>query len=184
MFKAFRTGTATAIFATILLTGSSVAVAQHSQPSTQGHAGTHEFHRHHIALFLGATNGVLESGHGEDHGHGTESKKRNTDFSIGVDYQYRVHRYLGLGALMDYAAGDLRTTVFAAGAFIRPVGGLQILTAPGFESHAGKRHALFRLGFYYEFPFADRFALTPNFNIDFVNGEQVYIYGVAFGVGF
>jgi len=160
------------------------AEPQHVPSDPHENTNSHEFHRHHAALFLGITNGVLESGHDEDPRDHAEGEQRNNDFSVGVDYEYRILHNLGLGALVDYAPGDLRTTVFAAGAFIHPTGGLLVVAAPGFESHEGKRHALFRLGFGYEFDLADRFSMTPNFNIDFVNGRQIYVYGLGIGVGF
>jgi len=176
----------TVVASLILFFGLVGASAEPQHASSDPHESTssHEFHRHHVAVFLGATYGVLERGHDEDPQAQEEGEIRNTDFSVGVDYEYRILRNLSLGALIDYAPGDLRTTVFAAGAFIRPIGGLMVVAAPGFESHEGKQHALFRLGFGYEFGMADRFSLTPNFNIDFVNGQQVYVYGLSVGVGF
>ena len=182
MNNKYRIGIAAA--AVILFFGAIGVADEPQHASSDPHGNGHEFHRHHVALFLGATSGILENGHGEDpHAHG-ESEKRNTDFSIGVDYEYRILKKLGIGALVDYAPGDLRTTVFAAGAFIRPIGSLLVIAAPGFERHEQNRHALFRLGFGYEFDVADRFSLTPNFNIDFVNGRQVYVYGISLGTGF
>ena len=53
-----------------------------------------------ISLFLGATSG-----------------SEDTAFTIGVDYQYRISNVFGVGALLDFAGGDFKSTLVAPALF-------------------------------------------------------------------
>jgi hypothetical protein len=82
------------------------------------------------------------------------------------------------------------------------VGGLQLLAAPGIEFHEGRdggghggakssdeadadaTYFLFRVGLAYDIHLAERFGLAPGLNLDFVNGEEVWVYGVTLTYGF
>ena len=108
----------------------------------------------------------------------------------------------GIGAVLEYAGGDLRNTIFVAPFIWKPVGDLFLLAGPGVEFHNGRgtseHHAfksggeedrdetyfLFRLGVGYSFHVGERYAIIPQVNLDLVNGEQVWVGGVAFGVMF
>jgi hypothetical protein len=35
-----------------------------------------------------------------------------------------------------------------------------------------------------EFQWGNRFTISPNLNIDFVDGERLYVFGAALGIGF
>ena len=78
-----------------------------------------------------------------------------------------------------------------------------MLTAPGVEYHNGRgtvEHHLFkaesaaedkdntyfvlRLGTAYYFHVGSRFGIGPAVSVDFVEGEEVWVYGVNFEVGF
>jgi hypothetical protein len=172
------------IIISIMLIGES-ALAQetgeaHDQTGHEKHG-----HRHHIGMFVGGTYGEL-SGHHEvgtlSNGHSSGIEKENA-FTLGVDYQFRLYRFLGLGGFYDHAFGDFRTTVVAPGLFIRPVEKVQILAAPGVELHEGENVFVFRLGFYYEFHI-NRLSLAPTAAVDFVYGKEVFVYGLTFGFGF
>ena len=127
-----------------------------------------EHHRHEVALFLGNTHDE-----GED------------DFSIGVDYDYRLENLpmLGVGGLVEYTGGDADATIVAAALFFHPVGELRLLVAPGLEFADSEEEFLVRAGVAWEFDLG-RVAITPQFNVDFVDGEEAQIYGVSFGWGF
>ena len=48
---------------------------------------------------------------------------------------------------------------------------------------ASENEFLFRTGVAYEFEIG-RWSITPQFNVDFVDGEEAYVYGLSFGWGF
>ena len=58
--------------------------------------------------------------------------------------------------------------------------------APGIEieDEDGDNNFLLRVGAAYEFEFAERWSLTPEFNVDFVDGDEVFVYGFSFGYEF
>lgn len=41
---------------------------------------------------------------------GTESDEDGTEFTIGLDYEYRVNELIGLGGVVEYATGDYDAT--------------------------------------------------------------------------
>ena len=86
-----------------------------------GHGGR-PVHKNDIGIFIGAT---------DEHGHATEP-------SLGVEYRRRVANRLGVGALFDYAGGDLRNAIFAASLTWSPIGGMFLMAAPGVELHRGQ----------------------------------------------
>jgi hypothetical protein len=94
-------------------------------------------------------------------------------FSLGLDYEYKFSEVFGIGGLLDHANGDVRTWVVGVPIFAHPVGGLVVLLAPGVEHQNDGDNEALVLG--------DRFVVTPIVNVDFVDGDKVYVYGVEFG---
>lgn len=148
-------------------------------------------HKNDFAIFLGAS---------DDHVHPTEP-------TLGVAYRHRVARRLAVGALFDYAGGDQRNVIFAASVTWFPIGRLQLMAAPGVELHRGQgptvccgcggvyegedpeqarqidedaKYFVFRLGAGWHFPIGQIYGVSPNINVDFVDGEKVWVYGVNF----
>ncbi len=174
--------------------GASAYAEEHSEErhaeAAAGEHEEHDFHRHHLSVFLGATTADVEV-HGGEGDAGTQSEggetsgetTRETEASIGFDYEYRLNRTWGIGFLFDYVAGDARTSVAGIPVFLHPAGGLKLLAAPGIERHEGENEFLVRLGLGYQFDLG-RWAITPGANVDFVDGDQVYVYGLYIGRGF
>ncbi len=138
------------------------------------------FHEHHLGLFIGGSRLKQEDG-----------------FTVGGEYEYRLHQLLGLGFEAEYAGGDLRETVAVFPVFFHPGAGLKLAAGPGFErateevtgpeaNTAGEKRTnfLFRVSILYDFPVKERCIISPGLSLDFVNGRQVWVYGVTFGVGF
>ncbi len=138
------------------------------------------FHTHHLGAFIG----------------GSRLKAQN-GFTVGGEYEYRLHKLLGLGFEAEYAGGDLRETVAVFPVFFHPGAGLKLAAGPGFErapeemgeaelQSAGRKETnfLFRVSILYDFPAGERFTISPSLSLDFVNGRQVWVYGVSLGVGF
>lgn len=162
---------------------------RHAEATVAEHE-EHEFHRHHLSVFLGATTADVELG-GEGGEAGTESEggetsgetKTQTDGSIGLDYEYRLNRAWGLVVGFEWVGGDTRQWMAGLGAMLHPVTGLKLLAGPGVERHEGEEEFLFRLGAMYDFGLGS-WSLTPAINVDFLDGEQAYVYGIYFGKGF
>ena len=82
------------------------------------------------------------------------------------------------------------------------IGGLQLLAAAGIELHEGRdggghggtrsgdeadadaTYFVFRVGLAYDIHLNQRFGLAPGVNLDFVNGEEVWVYGLTLTYGF
>ena len=185
--------------AALLLALGSLPAASASQEHTTGaHEGAEEAHEgeeHHtnrLAVFLGGT-------HAEDETQGT----------IGLEYERHLAGPVGLALAFEYAGGDFREYILGAGVQINPVGGLIFTLGAGLERRPveeehgeepgtdpevevasnevdGGKESLFvfRLGVAYEIELGDRWSLAPQFNLDFVDGEVVEVFGVSVGFGF
>ena len=169
----FQKGHLSLIIACLL----TVAFAQ-SVVAEEAHEGAaHEFHRHHMALILGNT-----QNDGSEHG-----------LSVGVDYVYRINSWLGIGGLVEYAGGDFKHCLLMAPLVITPYKGWVFNVAPGTELHKEhgdheenkrERDWVVRTGVAYQFHFGERYTIAPEFNVDFSEHETLFIYGIAFGIGF
>jgi hypothetical protein len=153
---------------------------------TAEHHG-HSFHPNDLGVFLGATD---EQGH-------------DLQFTYGLDYERRFSEHLGIGGLIDYAGGGLRNTVLAVPVFWHPGGGWKLIAAPGVEFHNGRggggehatgdgghgeadddeTHFLFRIGAGYHVHVSDHWGVVPTVDLDFVDGEEVWVYGVGLAYG-
>jgi hypothetical protein len=139
--------------------------------------GSHEFHRHHMALILGNTqNDGSESG-----------------LSVGLDYEYRFNKWMGTGGLAEYAGGDFKHLLLFVPLYIHPYKDWLFVVAGGTEIH--KEHEghdedkrtrdwVVRTGVAYHFPFGEKYTIAPEFNVDFSENETLFVYGIAIGVGF
>jgi hypothetical protein len=151
--------------------GPSVLLLLTATGAAAGDADGREFHRHHVGVFVGGASRPED--HGTEHG-----------FAGGMDYEYRFSQWVGVGVLAEAATGDLRDVVVAGLVFVHPWKGLLFAAGPGAEISSHGTEFLARLGLAYQFPIWERFTIAPNFNVDLVDGEPTYIYGVTFGIGF
>ncbi|SHK45047.1 hypothetical protein SAMN05444000_13014 [Shimia gijangensis] len=136
-----------------------------------GHGSGHEHGPHIVEIFLGATSA--------DH-HGT----REQAGSLGASYRYAFNHTVSAGVLAEYTGGALDHWVLGVPfVFNLGQGGWQGTLMPGVELTSSHEEALFRVGLGYEFEF-DGYALKPELNVDFVNGETVYVLGVSLGFRF
>ena len=111
---------------------------------------------------------------------GASSNSEATAFTIGVDYQYRISRVFGVGAILDYAAGDIKSTLVAPALFLH-VKDLSFTVAPGAEFSDDETTMALRLGAQYEFELS-RFSISPGIFYDTERGgEHTWVYGLSFG---
>jgi hypothetical protein len=182
------------VIAMVLSTFSAVAEEGHAEASehssgTESHGETSHHFKNAFALFLGATN---------EHGHGTEP-------TWGLEYGRALTPHWTIGGLIDYAGGAQRNVVIAPMVVWKPFagGGFVLLAAPGVEYHNGRgtlehhlskaetaavdkdeTYFVLRLGTAYYFHLGSRFGIGPTVNLDLVEGEQVWVYGVNLEVMF
>jgi hypothetical protein len=138
-------------------------------PAAAQEMPAHQERPHHLSLVLGGTH-VPEAGH--------------TGFTIGLDYEYRLNRNLGLGFIAEYAAGPVDATTFLAVADIHVAKGFALQTGPGVEIIDGETFFTVRFGALYEFELGEAFTLSPQLHYDLSAGEDGIIFAIALGRGF
>lgn len=158
----------------------------HGESTEHGEAhGEHEFHRHHFSVFLGVTDGEIEKEapvEGES-GGGEVVFEDQRAFTVGLDYEYRLNKRWGVGALIDFAGKDFRSWVAGVPLVLHPGGAWKLYAAPGLEDKETEDAAfLVRAGVMYDFEIGG-FSVAPAFNVDFVDSEEVLVYGVNIGKG-
>jgi hypothetical protein len=122
--------------------------------------------RNEIAIFLGLTT--------------------NTDATagtFGVDYQYRLSPPVGIGLVLDHAAGDINSTLLAPALFLHLLS-WELTLAPAVEFVDSETSFVFRAGLEYEIKLP-YFSISPAINVDFERGgEPALVYGLSFGMEF
>jgi hypothetical protein len=156
---------------------------KHSTEHEAAEHTEHEFHRHHVSVFVGVTDGEVESAvvGAESEGGAVEDEQA---FTLGLDYEYRLNRRWGVGALIDYAGKDFRSWVAGIPLVLHPRDGWKLLVAPGIEDRETEdSEFLVRAGVLYDFE-VGRFTVTPALQVDFVDDDEILVYGVNLGRGF
>lgn len=123
---------------------------------------------HHISLVLG----------------GTDTEKHPSAFTIGVDYEYRLSDFTGVGAVAEYARGHLEcwTYLLVADLHLTPAWIIQV--GPGFEKKGTKEHTVLRLGTLYEFS-VGAVTISPQLHYDYLpDYHDAVVAAVGFGVSF
>lgn len=129
----------------------------------------HSVHPHHLSLLIGNTD--------LDH--------EGDEFTLGIDYEYRVNDLLGLGVVVEHASGDLDAWTYLVVADIHITNQWIMQVGPGFE-HTSK-HDLFvaRLGTLYEFELEGGWTVAPQLHYDYHDGgDDAIVYGIAVGFAF
>ena len=136
----------------------------------------HHLSRNHIALVAGAT---------------TNFDHHSTDFTIGLDYEYRfkaMHDFFGLGLFGEYITTHGGEIVLGIPVFIHPKAGLKFVMAPiavmaeNHYTHENETHFGGRLGIGYDFHLG-KISIAPVLNLDYSNTVALN-YGLTFGLGF
>jgi hypothetical protein len=159
---------ALAVVAVTSLTVSHLSAAEQTQ---ELHHDSEHSHLNTLGVFLGNTY--------EDGDHGSEN-----GFSFGLNYERRFSKFLGVGGFYEYAAGDFDKWSVGVPLFIHPYREFRFVLAPGLEHRHGDDEFLFRIGVGYEFQLKERWIISPEFNVDFVDGEDAQVFGISFGIGF
>jgi hypothetical protein len=139
---------------------------QHTEETAHEHAGAHEFHPNLIALFVGVTH---------------EGRNEN-ELTLGIEYERRLNKSFGVGIVAEHSIGDIDFWVYAV-PFAYHNGPWKFYVAPGIEDGDHGSESLLRLGAEYAFEVGS-WEISPQFDVDFVDGEEVYVLGLTFGKGF
>jgi len=119
--------------------------------------------KNELSIFLGAT-----------------SNSDATAFTLGVDYQHRFTKVVGLGGLVDYAMGDIQSVLIAPALYLH-AWHFEFTVAPAAEFSDGDIVAVLRLGAAYEFEIK-RFSISPSLFFDTERNESpAWVYGLSFG---
>ena len=101
------------------------------------------------------------------------------DASIGIGYERRLSQQFGIGGLVEATAGR-RDWVLVVPVFWHPVDPWRFLLGPGVDDSDGDNELMMRLGASYEIEF-DGWSLSPELNLDFVDGDVLVVLGASFG---
>jgi hypothetical protein len=124
---------------------------------------------HHLSLVFAITH---------DRGQGDNA------FTLGLDYEYRLNSFLGLGAVIaEHAFGDVDATTFLAVADLHVWRGLAFQTGPGVEFIDSEMEWVYRLGALYEIEFGE-LTVSPQIHYDATSSEDAILYAIAVGYYF
>lgn len=110
---------------------------------------------------------------------GAASNSR-TAFAIGLDYQHKFNKIVGLGALIDYTVPDIGSLLIGPAVFLH-AWHFEITLAPCAEFIGEDVTGVFRAGLAYEVELS-KFSLSPSVYFDTErDGEETFVYGLSFG---
>jgi hypothetical protein len=116
---------------------------------------------------------------------GMTNAESETEFTYGIEYEYKFDHQWGVGAVYektDDAHHEDGVTVKLASIYYHPVNNVRLGLGFGEEKIGGDHphtEDLYRLSASYDFHVAD-FGIAPTLAVDFIDGEEAYVFGVAF----
>lgn len=126
----------------------------------------HGYHKNLIAGFVGgAFEGIRDGG-----------------LALGIEYERRLNENWGVGAIAEHTFGDIDAWVYAIPVAFHN-GPWKFYAAPGIEDGDHGSETLWRLGVEYGFHHG-QWEISPQFDVDFVDGEEIFVIGLTFGWGF
>jgi len=155
-----------AVCAIFILFGAPLALADAAEHDAEAaHEESHQYHLNVLGIFLGVT----------DEG-------REEAPTLGIEYARRINDSFGIGVIAEYAADDVELWVFAV-PFVYYNGPWRLYAGPGVEDGDEGSEFLARIGVEYAFE-VGAFEIAPQLNVDFVDGEEVWVAGLFFAKGF
>jgi hypothetical protein len=106
---------------------------------------------------------------------------------VGVEYEYRFSNLVGVGAVLETAPQAHHGEGESVGLLVvhlHPIGDLRLTAGAGKERAAGHSETLYRVGAGYDFSITKRFAIGPTANVDYIDSDKVYVYGLVFSTHF
>ena len=139
--------------------------------------GEEHHHKNHFAFFIGSTE--AEEHHGE---------KGDPDFTMGVDYERRLNKWFGAGAMLDFVVEGRREYLVGPLFILHAGKNAKLFAAPCYqrvrESDDGASFA-FRMGFAWDFYIRKgKNTIFPAIYYDITEEQNFLVLGVGFGLGF
>ncbi|MEC8785071.1 MAG: hypothetical protein VXX33_00870, partial [Pseudomonadota bacterium] len=105
-------------------------------------------------------------------------------FTLGIDYEYRVSDFLGVGFVAEYAFEDLDAYTYLLVADLHITNNFIAQIGPGVEFHGSHKMEVARLGFLYEFEVSG-VTISPQLHYDYHrNHKSAVVAGLAIGMSF
>lgn len=102
--------------------------------------------------------------------------------TFGLAYEHRLGKWYGVGAFADYLTTSDRNVVLAVSFHLHPTSAIRVQVAPGVDfRRVGADLVMLRMGVAYKFPLGQRWALSPEVNIDFEGGYRIFVVGLSWG---
>jgi hypothetical protein len=167
------------VFILVILSMNGInSFAQHGHKEDKPHNEGHENLKHHIALFNGATTNL-------DHS--------STNYSLGLEYEFKLNSLIGLGLMGEYVAVEKGELVGGIPVFIHITKAFTLTGSPvliNYEKHhegsqtdsERETHIAFRTGISYSFHMG-ALSLSPIVNYE-IGETQSLVYGINIGIGF
>ena len=147
--------------------GASPTCAEESEHESEPvHHAAHDFHPNFLGIFVGISS----------------ESRRERGIALGIEYERRLNKSFGIGLVAEYTSGDLDFWVYAV-PFAYHTGRWKLYVAPGIEDGDHGTESLIRIGAEYAYEVGG-WEVSPQLDLDFVNGEEVFVLGVVFGKGF
>lgn len=164
---------------TILLTAWALILISSYSYSQAHETEMHQSHRHHVGLFLGGTSNF---------------KNEETDFSLGLEYEYRLSKKTGgwsIGLIGELIFAHQTEYLLAMPIVLRVSDAFFFRAGPGIEwaqhgeenGHGRETEFFVRFGIGYGFE-VDKFSITPTLDFDIFQGHTTLVWGIAIGKGF
>jgi len=138
-----------------------------AEDAYHGEHAEHHYHKNVAGVFVGITN----------------AGRRKNAPAIGFEYAHRFTENFSVGGVAEYTGGDADIWI-AAIPFGWHLGHLKLYVAPGIEDGHHGTEELVRLGAEYAFEMGEGWEVAPQVNVDFVDSEDVWVFGLVFARGF
>ncbi len=142
----------------------------HHTGGDQHEAG--HLHKNHFALFLGTTQP-------DEHGERTDAA-----FTVGIDYERRLTKLIGVGFLADVVTGGNREYLVGVPLFLHVGKRGKFQLAPGWHKvdEDQAKGLVWRTGFIWDFEVGKN-TISPSVYYDITEHENLFVLGVGIGQG-
>lgn len=115
---------------------------------------------------------------------GWSNQSGDSGATVGVEFEQRLDELIGLGASLEFAGGDLDSTLLVIPIYFHFLQDWAFVLAPGLYNRSGELDGMVRFGADYFLHFDGNWVLVPQARLDLVDGEEVFSLGASFGASF
>jgi hypothetical protein len=106
---------------------------------------------------------------------------QSNGFTFGAEYERRLHKWYGVGAVVQWTIGGPRDFLVGPAFTLHPTGPFRVAMVVAGEEAAGDWAFLYRLEFFYEFRVNEHWVAAPSLAVDFGRGRRIVFIGVSLG---